>query len=411
MRETRPLRVCVIGAGRRFLSGISYYTLHLVNALALPYNVSAILMRRLLPATLYPGSKRVGANLTQLQYDTSVHVFDGVDWYWIPSIIRSLAFLVRERPDVVVFQWWSGTVLHSYLILALAARLLHARIVIEFHEILDTGEAKIPLVRAYVQLLVPLLTRLAHSFVVHSDYDRDLLRKYYPIEQRPIALIPHGPYHYSQSSDTTQAYRTIPASCCNLLFFGVIRPFKGVEDLISAFNSLPSDEVAHYWLTIVGETWEGWTIPAELIARSPYRDRITFVNRYVSDQEAAQFFATADAVVLPYHRSSMSGPLHMAMSCGLPVVVTHVGGLVEAVADYDGAMLVPPTDVIALKHALREIAKMTGRRYDNPHSWNHTVAGYHQLFKQLNVCEQTDSEEEMPQHSETSQSLTTRSGV
>lgn len=412
MRENKPLRVCVIGAGRRFLSGISYYTLHLVNALALPYSVSTILMRRLLPAALYPGRKRVGAKLTQLHYDPAVHVFDGVDWYWLPSIIRSLIFLVRERPNVVVFQWWSGTVLHSYLLLAIAARLLRARIVIEFHEILDTGEAKIPLVRAYVRLLIPLLTRLTHGFVVHSDYDRDLLRKYYPIDQRPIALIPHGPYHYSQLADEAPAYRDTPASCCNLLFFGVIRPFKGVEDLISAFNSLSSAEVAHYWLTIVGETWEGWTIPAELIARSPYRNRITFVNRYVSDQEAAQFFAAADAVVLPYHRSSMSGPLHMAMSCGLPVIVTHVGGLIEAVTDYEGALLVPPTDVIALKQALRSITKLTGRRYDNPHSWNRTVTGYQKLFKQLNVFPHTVAgEEETIQQPEKSQSLTTHSGV
>ena len=45
-----------------------------------------------------------------------VRVFDGVDWFWLPSLLRALAFLVRQRPDVVVLQWWSGTVLHSYLI-------------------------------------------------------------------------------------------------------------------------------------------------------------------------------------------------------------------------------------------------------------------------------------------------------
>jgi glycosyltransferase involved in cell wall biosynthesis len=406
MRENRPLRVCVVGAGRRFLSGISYYTLHLVNALTHSYNTSTILMRRLLPSALYPGGKRVGTQLTRMQYDSTVHVFDGVDWYWVPSIFRSLAFLCRERPDVIIFQWWSGTVLHSYLLLAIAARLLRSRVIVEFHEILDTGEAKIPLVRAYVRLLIPLFTRLTHGFVVHSDYDRRLLLKYYPLDQRPIALIPHGPYHYNQQGEEKQEDRDVPASCCNLLFFGVIRPFKGVEDLISAFNSLSSDEVVHYWLTIVGETWEGWTIPAELIARSPYRDRITFVNRYVSDQEAAQFFAAADAVVLPYHRSSMSGPLHIAMSCGLPVVVTRVGGLIEAVEDYEGAMLVPPEDVVALKHALRAIVKLTGRRYDNPHSWNHTVHSYQRLFEVLGISEQAPDEESISHHTETSQSFT-----
>src|SRR2546430_8627776 len=143
MVENRPLRVCVVGSGKRFLSGISYYALHLVNALAKSHRVSVILMRRLLPAAFYPGRKRVGANLTQLEYDPAVQAFDGVDWYWLPSIFRSLAFLIREHPAVVVFQWWSGTVLHSYLLLALAASLLKSQVVIEFHEVLDTGEAKL----------------------------------------------------------------------------------------------------------------------------------------------------------------------------------------------------------------------------------------------------------------------------
>src|SRR5947209_3471665 len=124
MMENRQLRVCVVGAGKRFLSGISYYTLHLVNVLAQSHNVSVILMRQLLPKVFYPGRRRVGESLTQLEYDPKVRVFDGVDWYWIPSIVRSLAFLIRERPDVAIFQWWSGTVLHSYLLLALVVRLL-----------------------------------------------------------------------------------------------------------------------------------------------------------------------------------------------------------------------------------------------------------------------------------------------
>ena len=383
--ENRQLHICVVGAGKRFLSGISYYTLHLTNVLAQSNKVSAILMRQLLPRTFYPGWKRVGANLTQLEYDPTVRVFDGVDWYWLPSIFRSLAFLIRERPDAIVFQWWSGTVLHSYLVLALAAKLLRSQVVIEFHEVLDTGEAKLPLARAYVRLFAPLLVRLAHSFVIHSEYDRELLQRHYKLEKRPVALIPHGPYNHCLSIIEEREYPKATTSCYNLLFFGVIRPFKGLEDLITAFNALPENEISKYRLTVVGETWEGWTLPAELIERSHYRDRITFVNRYVSDAEVAQFFAGADAVVLPYHRSSASGPLHMAMSCGLPVVVTRVGGLIEAVACYGGAILIPPGDAVALQSALLEVVKLHGRRYTDPHSWEHTALRYRALFDALGL--------------------------
>jgi len=383
MVGNKQLRVCVVGSGKHFLSGISYYTLHLANVLAQSHKVSVILMRRLLPKAFYPGRKRVGADLTQLEYDPEVRVFDGIDWYWLPSIFRSLAFLIRERPSVVIFQWWSGTVLHSYILLALVARLLGARVVVEFHEVLDTAEAKFPLAQTYVGLFAPLLVRLAHGFVIHSEYDQKLLQRHYNLKKRPRALIPHGPYNYCQLTDEEQRSRNAPPSCCNLLFFGVIRPFKGLEDLITAFDALPKDQISQYWLTIVGETWEGWTLPADLIERSQYRDRITFVNRYVSDAEVSQFFAGADAVVLPYHRSSASGPLHIAMSSGLPVVVTSVGGLIESVAGYGGAILVPPGDTISLQGALQQVAKLRGRRFADPYSWEHTAVYYEALFDAL----------------------------
>ena len=261
MRENTQLQVCIVGAGKRFLSGISYYTLHLVNALAPSHKVSVILMRRLLPKAFYPGKKRVGANLTQLEYDPGVRVFDGIDWYWLPSIFRSLAFLIREHPDVIVFQWWSGTVLHSYLLLALAARLLRSQVVIEFHEVLDTAEAKLPLAQGYVRLVAPLMVRLARGFVIHSEYDRKILQGSYNLEKRPVALIPHGPYNHFQLIGEEQKQQDASTPCCNLLFFGVIRPFKGLEDLIMAFDALSESEIPGYRLTIVGETWEGWTIP------------------------------------------------------------------------------------------------------------------------------------------------------
>ena len=141
-----------------------------------------------------------------------------------------------------------------------------------------------------------------------------------------------------------------------LLYLGVIRPFKGVEDLVAAFSSLDPDQASKFRLSVVGETWEGWTAPDQAIARSPYADLIERVDRYVTDAELTAYFEQADAVVLPYHRSSSSGPLQIAMSAGLPVVVTAVGGLVEAVQDYPGAVLVPPQDRIALRECVAATA-------------------------------------------------------
>ena len=385
MTKDKKHRVCVVGPGKKFLSGISYYTLHLANALVQSNKVSVILMRQLLPTTFYPGRRRVGANLTQLEYDSRVRVFDGIDWYWLPSMFRALAFLVQERPDEVVLQWWTGTVLHSYLLIAIMARLLKANVIIEFHEVLDTGEANLPIARAYVRVIAPLIVRMAHGFVIHSEYDRELLKKHYNLEKRLIALIPHGPYYENHETKSKQKFPNTEISCCNLLFFGVIRPYKGLEDLIMAFNLLPPSMIDNYKLTVVGETWEGWDKPKKLIEQSQYRDRITFINRYVTDTEVVQFFEDADAVVLPYHRSSTSGPLHIAMSYGLPMIVTKVGGLVESVKNYEGAILVESKDVIALQEALLQVTNLCSKRYSNPRSWEYTNTKYQALFDAFEV--------------------------
>jgi glycosyltransferase involved in cell wall biosynthesis len=335
-------RIVVAGSGWHFLSGISYYTCRLANALGARHDVGVILMRRLLPERLYPGRERVGRRLSELRYGDGIPVFDGVDWWGLPSLLRAVRFLRRCRPDVLVLQWWTGTVLHSYLVLCLAARLAGSRVVIEFHEVQDTGEARHRWAARYTRALIKPLLRRTDGVVVHSRFDREALRETYALASLPVEIALHGPFDH----------RAVPAArrpaagdgICRLLFFGTIRPYKGLEDLVEAFALLPE----RFRLTVVGETWEGWTLPAALIASSPARDRITFVNRYVADAEVDGFFADADVVVLPYRRSSASGPLHIAMSHGVPVVVTAVGGLVEAAEQYSGARFAPAAEPAAL---------------------------------------------------------------
>ncbi len=392
-------RVVVVGSGWRFLSGISYYTCRLSNALAERYDVGTILMRQLLPTRLYPGRERVGQRLNQLSYDEGVQVFDGVDWWGVPSLIRAVRFLRRFRPEVLVLQWWTGTVLHSYLVLCLAARLAGIRVVVEFHEVQDTGEAQHRWASLYCRKLIKPLLRRTDGVVVHSRFDRVALRATYDLDGVPDEIALHGPFDHTVPTPepgptdgwTTKDESRPPVSPvplvrgagdrCRLLFFGTIRPYKGLEDLVEAFGQLP----AHYTLTVVGETWEGWTLPAEMIAASPAAARITFVNRYVADAEVDGFFADADVVVLPYRRSSASGPLHIAMSHGLPVVVTAVGGLVEAAERYSGTTFVAAGAPSALALAVTEAAANAGRRHTDPSSWEQSVAAFSRLFARMGV--------------------------
>jgi glycosyltransferase involved in cell wall biosynthesis len=384
---SRRRRIVVVGSGTRFLSGISVYTVRLANALAsLGHGVSIVTMRQLLPTRLYPGRSRVGADLAQLVRDPRVSMFDGIDWFWLPSLFKAAAFISRRRPEIIILQWWSGTVLHSYLALCLLARLMRARVVIEFHEVLDTGEARIPLARIYASVVGQAVIRLAAGYTVHSEFDRALLRTHWRLGDRPVQVLPHGPHDHYQESGTAPrmaALREAPEGVCNVLFFGVIRPYKGLEDLVDAFGLIPESEIDGYWLTIVGETWEGFTLPAVKIEGSRYRDRITFVNRYVPDAELGAWLDGADAVALPYLRSSLSGPLHVAMGYGLPIVMTNVGGNAEAAAGYEGIRLVPARDPASLLGAIRGMPALRGLRFAHPHSWAQTAEAYEALFAEI----------------------------
>jgi glycosyltransferase involved in cell wall biosynthesis len=379
--QSEALRVMVIGAGWRFTSGISHYTYRLATALAEECQVSALLMRRLVPKRFYPGASRVGASVNDAAYPAGIPVYDGVDWYWGRSMADALKFVDQQRPDVLILQWWTGAVLHSYVRLARYATRRGAQVILEWHEGQDVGEAVLPGTRQYVHLLMPFLLSRVAGHIVHSDFDRRAVTSAYSIGEKPVQVIPHGAYdHLTRASEPRQASSGEPF---RVLYFGVVRPFKGVEDLVEAFSSLDRVQAEGFRLTIVGETWEGCSAPAEAIARSPHADLIERVDRYVTDTEVAAYYARADAVVLPYRRSSASGPLAIAMSAGLPVVVTAVGGLVEAVRDYPGALQVPPRDPAAVRDALLQLPGRRGCRYEDPHSWNQTVQSYHSLIDEV----------------------------
>lgn len=383
VKKERKERVVVVGSGLHFASGISHYSYLLTTTLAREYDAGALLMRRLVPERLYPGRNHVGAAVAgSIVYPPEVSVYDGVDWYWGRSMTRALRYLDEQRPTVVIFEWWTGAVLHTYLRLARYAARRGARIILEWHEGQDVGEAAIGIAHRYVRTLMPRLLSVVDAHVVHSEFDRQTISAAYSLRNAIVRVMPHGPYHHVVASASASA-DVSDDSPFRLLYFGVIRPFKGVEDLVEAFSMLDREQAGRFRLSVVGETWEGWTAPDQAIARSPHADLIERVDRYVSDEELAEYVAQADAVVLPYHRSSLSGPLFIAMTAGLPVVVTAVGGLVEVVEDYAGATLVPPQDPVALRDALLELPGRRGERYESPRSWQQTLEGYRALIDEL----------------------------
>jgi glycosyltransferase involved in cell wall biosynthesis len=379
MPETK---VCVVGPSKKFLSGISYYNIRLANGLAGRYRVAVLCFRNLLPRFLFPGSKHVGKDLAKVDYSPDVSVFDGMDYNNPLTWLRAYGFLRRERPDLILLQWWTSSVAHMHVLIGLMNVTLGAKVVIEFHEIVDPLEESILPIRLYSRIMGRLLVRSASMYITHSESDRKLLVEKYRMGPEKIHVVPMGLYDHYSGMDKAAARQMLGVDGDNvILSFGLIRPYKGIPYLIKAFGELPEATARSSRLLLVGEIWEDRAAVEGAIAACPYRDRITLVDRYVSDDEVPRYFSAADVVVLPYLRASQSAVAHVAMAFGRPIIVSRVGGLQESMADYAGTYFVPPADPAAIREAIMRIGSERPGPFEPPRrGWDEIAGRYAKIL-------------------------------
>jgi glycosyltransferase involved in cell wall biosynthesis len=352
------MKVCIVGASKRFTSGISYYTTCIANGFSEEHETSVITLRNIVPKFIYAGKKRVGKDITNLEFNENVQVFDGMDYNNPASWVKAALFMKKQNPDIIILQWWSASVAHMHLIAKTFARLCtDAKIIIEFHEVVDPYEDSILPLRLYSKYAGKLLRKNVDSYITHSTSDRKLVAERYAIAAEKIHVIPLGLFdHRGVSFNKEYAKQTlqIKESAHVYLSFGLIRKYKGIPYLIKAFNALPESVGQASRLLIVGEIWEEEELIKSLVRASPYRDHIRIINEYCTDTKVNLCFSAADTIVLPYTRSSQSGVASIAMNYGKPVIVSRVGGLKESMAKYEGTRFIPPENVEAIKNALLE---------------------------------------------------------
>ncbi|MBR4756706.1 MAG: glycosyltransferase [Bacteroidales bacterium] len=126
----------------------------------------------------------------------------------------------------------------------------------------------------------------------------------------------------------------------NLLFFGLIREYKGLDILLEAFGKLDED----YTLIVAGEPYGSFVKYEEIIHRSPARDRIKLFTNYIKDSEVKYYFSAADLAVLPYRSATQSGISAISWHFEVPMVVTDVGGLRQAIGESGTGLVAPSPD-------------------------------------------------------------------
>lgn len=253
----------------------------------------------------------------------------------VPDMLRYRR-LATAQADVVHFQWLAMQWLDGGL-------LPPRPTVLTAHDLLPR-EARAGQARAQRRLYDAV-----DAIVVHSRYGREQLVERLAVTPGKVHVVPHGAFtHLTELRPERRIADELGAvEGPIVLFFGLLRPYKGLEVLLEAWRGISAGE-----LWIVGRP----RMPLEpLRAMAP--SSVRFVPRFVSDEELAAYFQRADIVVLPYtriERFDQSGVLASALAFGKPIVLSDIGGLGE-VAESGAGVAVAPDDPDALREAIAEL--------------------------------------------------------
>ena len=333
-------RIAIVGPVEPFRGGIAKHTTQLARALKRRGDVDlrVISFDRLYPKVLFPGETDRCAKTARPDDLPVEYIVDTLD----PRTWRRVAHILREwgADQIIVPAWTFFTAPALGVIARLCAR-NGANITMIAHNAGD-HEASF-----WKSRLTDYQLSGADDILAHTSATANSLSKRFPATS--LRVCPHPIFdHYPEPS--TLAPRRAPLE---LLHFGLVRPYKGLD---TALEALAICERRDIELSIVGEFWGDAREKIEAMIRDfGISDLVEIVDRYVSDEEAANFFARADAVLLPYRSSSGSGVIPLAYRYGKPVIVSDLPALTEVVRDRRTGWITPPGDASAIATLLRDI--------------------------------------------------------
>jgi glycosyltransferase involved in cell wall biosynthesis len=237
---------------------------------------------------------------------------------YLPSVARLLRRVERLDPDVVHVQWLPRPELDLRWLRRIAAE---RPLVLTAHDVLPRRER--------ARAAWPEVLETAERVVVHSRRAVAQLEEL-GLGRERIARISHPVFEAEQLG---------PPDGRTLLFFGLIRDYKGLEVLLRALPEIPDAR-----LVVAGD-------PVDPVQPVEVDGRVEWRLRFIPEPEVRELMARAAAVVLPYRRLDSSGVLATAIGYRRPVVVTDVGSLGEIVREFGAGEVVPPNDPRALAEA------------------------------------------------------------
>ena len=262
-------------------------------------------------------------------------------------------FCLLRNPHVIHFQRPLGREHDFYFMKFL--KLLRFNTVYTAHDLLPHDSNSF-----YDQNLYKKIYQIPDKIIVHSENDKREIVGAFQVNLDKVSVIPHGSYDLfyrdkNITKDVAKQKLGIPDGKKIILFFGLIRKYKGLEYLVYAFQRV-KEELDDTVLFIVGnihdENSEDFKFYSDLIDLISHDDNIIRVNEYVPFEKINSYFLASDVVVLPYIKTYTSGVLLAAYAAGRPVIVTDTGALSEVVDVGKSGFIVPPKDINALACAI-----------------------------------------------------------
>ena len=346
-------RVVVVGPVHPFRGGIAHFTTSLANAAAKIHSVEVLSFRRLFPKILYPGGSDQDPSRLPIGLECPAeYALDSLD----PRTWWAAAMRIAARPpDLVVVPWWTTFLAPSLGWLARLVRRRGVPVVFLVHNVLPHER----------RLLDRGLARWAlgggDGYVALGPAEKSRLMDLLP-RAKVVAVCPHPMYRVFAAGRIGRADARrrlgLPLGEPLLLFFGFVRPYKGVDSLLDAIKLLHDRGRAPY-LLVAGEVWNGEARLLHRIESLGIQGRVRVDNRYIPNEEVGTYFSAADAFVAPYTAGTQSGSLKIALAFSLPAVVTDTIAPPEGFPEGRGRV-VRAGDASALAQAIAEMTVPSG---------------------------------------------------
>lgn len=337
------MKIVVIGPVYPYRGGIAHHTTLLARALSERHEVLVVSFRRLYPRWLYPGATDQDPSASPLSVPAEFLLDPLAPWTWWQAARRIVAF----QPTEVILPWWTTFLAPMTVGLIAALRRAAVDVLVLIHNVLPHEP------RWWDVRLARLALQGGRAFIVHSVREKARLQSLIP--EACIRYTPHPRYAVFGAGLLPQGEARqrlgLPLDRVVLLFFGIVRAYKGLHVLLPALARLPDPKP---YLLVAGEFWEDKTQYLTQIQQLELTNHVRLIDGYIPNEDLSLYFSAADVFVAPYVGGTQSGAVQMALGFGLPLVVSdHIASSISPV-DLERAKVVPTGNVEALAQALAD---------------------------------------------------------